>query len=536
MPTLRVRFPGGRYHATPWGHHVNEAQIEWPPSPWRLLRALVACSLTEQGVVPAVSEKLIDKLASVLPRYRLPPASSAHSRHFMPLGVLDKGREKTTLVFDAWADVGNGVLDICWDCDLSSEESQELARLAARLGYLGRSESWVEVELIAGAVQSSNGFNAFPHQEGCAPGPQWGQVSVIAAIPPSEYAIWRQRATAEALDQVPGAEGKKRPSGKAVKKREQAVAPYPETLLHCLMKDTVWWKQYRWSQPPGSQRVIYWRRNDALQVDVPQIRRRSAPRPVRMMLLALMTPSGSKSALPACRRTLPQAELLHRAVVGRVGKGSLVDCPELTGRDADGRPLHDSHRHAHIFPLDLDADGHLDHILIYAPMGLGELAQGAIRTLRRTWAKGGVGDLQLALAGSGELDSLRSLPPPLERQIEELLGPRAGARTWTSLTPFVPPRHLKHRGTNTLIGQIVNEVKSRGLPPLERAVECPRNPQTMALRHFVRCRVRGGVLPPADIGFALRLQFTEPVKGPLVLGYGSHYGLGMFSAKMEGHE
>ena len=24
MPTLQMRFPGGRYHATPWGHHVNE--------------------------------------------------------------------------------------------------------------------------------------------------------------------------------------------------------------------------------------------------------------------------------------------------------------------------------------------------------------------------------------------------------------------------------------------------------------------------------------------------------------------------------
>src|SRR5690606_41364458 len=30
------------YHATPWGSHANEAEIEWPPSPWRILRALVA--------------------------------------------------------------------------------------------------------------------------------------------------------------------------------------------------------------------------------------------------------------------------------------------------------------------------------------------------------------------------------------------------------------------------------------------------------------------------------------------------------------
>ena len=40
MPiTIKLTFPGGRYHATPWGRHVNEGVPEWPPSPWRLLRA-----------------------------------------------------------------------------------------------------------------------------------------------------------------------------------------------------------------------------------------------------------------------------------------------------------------------------------------------------------------------------------------------------------------------------------------------------------------------------------------------------------------
>ena len=42
MITLSLRFLAGRFHATPWGHHVNEGCAEWPPSPWRLLRSLVA--------------------------------------------------------------------------------------------------------------------------------------------------------------------------------------------------------------------------------------------------------------------------------------------------------------------------------------------------------------------------------------------------------------------------------------------------------------------------------------------------------------
>ncbi len=39
MPVIiKLTFPAGRYHATPWGRHVNEGVAEWPPSPWRLLR------------------------------------------------------------------------------------------------------------------------------------------------------------------------------------------------------------------------------------------------------------------------------------------------------------------------------------------------------------------------------------------------------------------------------------------------------------------------------------------------------------------
>jgi CRISPR-associated protein Csb2 len=40
--TLAICFPAGRYHANPWDRAVNEGATEWPPSPWRILRALVA--------------------------------------------------------------------------------------------------------------------------------------------------------------------------------------------------------------------------------------------------------------------------------------------------------------------------------------------------------------------------------------------------------------------------------------------------------------------------------------------------------------
>ena len=87
MIGLSIRFPAGRFHATPWGRHVNEAVPEWPPSPWRLLRALVATwkrKLNEDPLcMPEVVESLLRKLSSP-PEFFLPPATVGHTRHYMP--------------------------------------------------------------------------------------------------------------------------------------------------------------------------------------------------------------------------------------------------------------------------------------------------------------------------------------------------------------------------------------------------------------------------------------------------------------------
>src|SRR4051794_15613513 len=96
---IGLEFLAGRYHATPWGKHVNEGAVEWPPSPWRLLRSLVAVwKLRTTGAddaMPAVLAKLCTP-----PEYQLPPAALGHTRHYMP---LFKGER--TLVFDAFAAV-----------------------------------------------------------------------------------------------------------------------------------------------------------------------------------------------------------------------------------------------------------------------------------------------------------------------------------------------------------------------------------------------------------------------------------------------
>lgn len=539
MPTLKLRFPGGRYHATPWGHHVNEGLIEWPPSPWRLLRALIACGFSSQHwtEIPPIGRQLINKVAGVLPSYRLPDASAAHSRHFMPVGVLAKGREQTTLVFDTWADVGDGEMLIHWPCELTDEEAALLGRLASALGYLGRSESWVEAELLPEGRTDLGSFNARPCVGWTRPEQDYRnyeQVPLMAAIPPEQYSEWQRRQAETALAAFPLPEGSRKPSAKLLRDRERAVAPFPPDLLSCMTKDTAWWKQQGWSQPPGSQRVLYWRRSDALQVGVPERPKPPQYSTVTTMLLSLTTPSGNRSALPPITRTLPLAERVHKQLVGIVAKGGASDCQVLTGKDERGNPLHNHHGHAHIVPLNLEKpeDGRLDHILVYAKMGLRGDAQRAIRSLKRTWVKGGVGEFQVAVVGSGDLEMLRRLFDPFEKQVKALLGPPEGCRVWESATPFVFPRFLKPRGKNDYKGQIQAELASRGLPEATSIEVVPD--LTNKLRHFVRRRNHGGVPAPVDDGYGLRLMFAVPLslhdQGPLALGYAAHYGLGLFRA------
>lgn len=103
--------------------------------------------------------------------------------------------------------------------------------------------------------------------------------------------------------------------------------------------------------------------------------------------------------------------------------------------------------------------------------------------------------------------------------------------TWISLTPFVPARFVKPRGKNSVEGQVQSELRSRDLPPAEQIELIDSLSDTM--RTFQLARRRGKPQPPRRIGFAVRLRFAQPVFGPIALGYGSHFGLGVFQVDQD---
>ena len=106
MIHLEVRFRAGRYHATPWDHHVNEGVVEWPPSPWRILRALVAAlRVGASGVDPVVGARAIARL-SAAPSFTLPPASVGHTRHYLSKNAL--ARTDSAMVFDTFVALAPG--------------------------------------------------------------------------------------------------------------------------------------------------------------------------------------------------------------------------------------------------------------------------------------------------------------------------------------------------------------------------------------------------------------------------------------------
>ena len=170
MLAIKFEFKAKRYHATQWGRHVNEGVPEWPPSPWRILRGMVATwrrtAARDSGgrVVP-----ILEALASEYPSFHLPPASTGHTRHYMP--YIEGTRERTTLVIDSFVAVcpGKPLFAVWQNLELDIQQRADLGAILRNMPYLGRAESWVEASLASEHPE----INSSPLEDGALPEGDW---------------------------------------------------------------------------------------------------------------------------------------------------------------------------------------------------------------------------------------------------------------------------------------------------------------------------------------------------------------------------
>lgn len=489
MLALAFTFPGGRYHATPWGRHVNEGAVAWPPEPWRILRSLIATwhhKIAPGGKHDAATlAALIETLAGSLPQYTLPAASHSHTRHYMPQFKAGD----TSLVFDAFAAVGKeDALTVAWrDVDLTGEQTALLEDLLAAMGYLGRAESWVDARRIVD-----------PPASNCSPGTQTldtetGEVlgeivTLMAALPRAEYEALRQRFLVD----------------KAASKKLGATLP--EGMLAALSIDTASLRRLGWNRPPASRDVSYLRPIDALR-PVRKVHAAALPSATTVQFLVLGHP------LPRVEDSLRIGEIFRAAVMSSAKRRMGEDrVPAVFS----GHDLPDDNRHGHAFylPWDSDGDGRIDRIVFHVPVGMDAAQRRTVESMRHLWSRDG-GEWRLALEGVNGGSGCA------------LLG---ASDEWRSVTPYLHPWHCKKGWT--VEDQIRRECRHRGLPEpaqLERLSFIQAGQQVRRPIHFHRFRSRRGLTQPDRLGSFWRLVFDKPIRGPLAIGFGCHFGLGLFA-------
>lgn len=237
------------------------------------------------------------------------------------------------------------------------------------------------------------------------------------------------------------------------------------------------------------------------------------------------------TVLPLVQDALPFAEQVRRALIRN--RAETEHSEVITGKTVDGVPL-EGHGHAHYLPTDENADGRLDHITVYAPRGFKPEDVAALGSLRTIYRKGNKPEVRLILSGLGALAEFAAASEESEHLAGEVSLFRP-SRRWRSVTPFSLPRFATRGGGKPARprdlpeAQLARELRVRGLPePVSitrlEGYGAGERPLVRWLEFHTR-RFKG------EEGYGLagfELEFEEPVSGPLVLGFASHFGLGLF--------
>ncbi len=226
--------------------------------------------------------------------------------------------------------------------------------------------------------------------------------------------------------------------------------------------------------------------------------------------------------LPSLGAALPLGQATRATIYRAAATRGMARLPDGFHGQGDDP----SHAHAFWLPEDADGDGRLDHVLLYAESGLPAALIPALAEPGPVWL-GPLGEWSLVPDWMG-----RWAPGAL-------FGP---ARRWRAAAAYVTPRWQTRkpgaviRDGRTPTEQLLRDIVSRGLPAPASIDWLPGIPSAAGLigPHGFTV-VTGKRRPPGDwsLGFP-EILFDEPVRGPLALGYGAHFGLGLLAPADDG--
>lgn len=579
---IAARFPFGRYAATPWFRSRREhvGNVEWPPSPWRIARALVCSAhrLGDDDLVEA-TVSLVRRLAEAEPHYVLPPATEIVYAQWMPqlgfddsLGATQRSENGHTLL----ALPPDRELAVWWPAVVfDASERHLLERLLAATPYLGQSVSVCELLLRADPPEPGpDDSMAAPRSAESELPPNMERTPIRLLIPePSVSKAELEVSTADGLVKAMPA-----PAGSRWVDYIRVAPPSPvrgqdDRLVHSIIHRLEGplrppapgsyhpeiGRQLA-SRPSPSIEQLLTRACSGLPVPTPEIVladddsdgraerlvvRLRDPRPVGKLETLLAPPNRLSGPAIDCSLRLEQVVWASESLQSSTRELG-VQLLAFRLESAKRPPLRDAVAVCETFRRRLlgvagrrfgaDAipprlsgkrpggqqltdDHHHAHVLAAA-------TDGHEVDLLAVWCPEGL--------TWDEAETVRQTGTGLRRLLGETarLSPASvhpfgqAARRFQTHTPFLPVRHSKsRRGSlrDSLGDQVGRELERRGLP-------APASVRAMA-GPWQSFRVVRHAKPgcfPALGAHGFELEFDTPVRGPIALGRNSHFGMGLF--------
>jgi CRISPR-associated protein Csb2 len=494
---LRQEFPLGRFHATPWRvNPFDDPHGEWPPSPWRLIRAVTARWYQwARETEPDLAElaQLQTALCKSTYAFFLPadarkgnPLRQYHPTDFgwNPKTIKKAGTRSygTSLVQDNYwcvppeSPVWWFIEGEHWTDDLRAL----LARCLERMTYFGRAETLTRVCVMGSADD----------------------------IPTTPNCTLVNRRTGGA---------------------SPVLSPLPEATRDDIERTTDNPDAVERAIPPGAQWLY------AVRPPLPASReRRRAPKhrsDCHLMQFAI-----GWNVTPDRRAIVRLTSRFRGAVLGELLRLKMGDVSttwtrvsnhirdavaDMFGKDANGEPLK-GRRHTEFLAW-CESEQPTRLLVWRGSRAFDADEQEAILLAAAR-------DVSWAAAGSDSeewkvrlvpLDLGVPAPPGFDGQ---------SSSVWESVTPYVPPRHHlrggKEREGESMIDQIRRELLHRGIDP-DVEVEPVGYPKWVSV-HVPRRESNRRAFIGDRRGQRFQLRFAAPVAGPIRLGHSSSFGLGLF--------